>query len=221
MLTLYHDPISPNSRRVWLTLLEKGLEFDLVEVNLGGEQFSPEFLEISPFHHVPTLTDNGFNLIESLAILDYLEAKYPTPRMLPDNPKDLSIMRMVQFVTVNELLPATSPLLFIMIGFLAGDPAAMDQSKQKIFAVLSFFERLLDDRPFFGSETITLAEPVAGTVIPWMPSIGISMDDFPKVKAWCDRIQARPAWQKAQITPEMLEAFKVKMIARFASSAPT
>lgn len=221
MITLYHDPISPNSRRVWLTLLEKGLEFDLVEVNLDGEQFSPEFLEISPFHHIPTLIDDGFNLIESLAILDYLEAKHPTPRMLPDNAKDLSIMRMVQFVTVNELLPATSPLLFVMIGFPAGDPEAMEQSKQKILTVLTFFEGLLDDRPFFGSETITLAEPVAGTVIPWMPSIGISMDDFPKIKTWCDLIQSRPAWQKAQITAEMLEAFKVKMIARFSSSAPT
>lgn len=82
MLTLHHDPISPNSRRVWLTLLEKGLEFDLVEVNLDGEQFSPEFLEISPFHHIPVLVDDGFSLIESLAILDYLESKYPSPRML-------------------------------------------------------------------------------------------------------------------------------------------
>lgn len=128
---------------------------------------------------------------------------------------------MAQLVTVNELLPAASPLLFTMLGFPAGNPEEVEQAKQKIATALTFFEGLLDDRPFFGSETITLAEPVAGTVIPWMSGIGISLQDYPKLKAWCDRIQARPAWQKTKITAEMLEAFKVKMLARFASSAPT
>jgi glutathione S-transferase len=55
VLTLYHSTISPNSRRVWITLLEKGLEFELVEIKLDGEQFKSEFLAISPFHHIPAL----------------------------------------------------------------------------------------------------------------------------------------------------------------------
>ena len=63
MLTLYHQPFSPNSRRVWITLLEKGLEFELVEIKLDGEQFKPEFLAISPFHHIPALVDDGLNLV--------------------------------------------------------------------------------------------------------------------------------------------------------------
>lgn len=111
VLTLYHSSISPNSRRVWITLLEKGLEFELVEIKLDGEQFKPEFLAISPFHHIPALVDDGFKVVESLAILDYLEAKYPTPAMLPKDAKDLAIARMVQLVTVNELLPATTTFL--------------------------------------------------------------------------------------------------------------
>ena len=93
MLTLYHSPISPNSRRVWITLLEKGLEFELVEIKLDGEQFKPDFLALNPFHHIPVLVDDGFNVVESLAILDYLEAKYPTPAMLPTDAKDLAMAR--------------------------------------------------------------------------------------------------------------------------------
>ena len=69
MLKLYHEPISPNSRRVWITLLEKELEFELVEVKLDGAQFQPEFLALNPFHHIPILVDDGFNIVESLAIL--------------------------------------------------------------------------------------------------------------------------------------------------------
>jgi glutathione S-transferase len=169
MLTLYHEPISPNSRRVWITLLEKGLEFELVEIKLDGEQFQPDFLAINPFHHIPVLVDEGFNIVESLAILDYLEAKYPTPAMLPKDVKDLAVVRMVQLVTVNELLPSSTPLFPQMLGLPGGDPEKIEQAKQKVSTVLKFFENLLGDRPYFGSQNLTLAEVVAGTVIPWLP----------------------------------------------------
>src|ERR671916_3497202 len=110
MLKLYHIPISQNSRRVWITLLEKELEFELVEVKLDGDQFQPEYLALIPFHQIPVLVDDGFNIVESLAILDYLEAKYPKPAMLPTDAKDLAVVRMVKLVSVNELLPASTPL---------------------------------------------------------------------------------------------------------------
>lgn len=131
MLTLYHAPLSPNSRRVWITLIEKGLEFELVEIKLNGEQFKPDFLEISPFHHIPALVDGDFKVIESLAILDYLEAKYPNPVMLPEDPKDLAIARMVQLVTVNELLPPTTTFLPQFLGLPPGDPEKSGSQRKK------------------------------------------------------------------------------------------
>jgi glutathione S-transferase len=216
MLTLYHEPISPNSRRVWIALLEKGLEFELVEIKLNGEQFKPDFLAISPFHHIPALVDDGFNIVESLAILDYLEAKYPTPAMLPTDAKDLAVVRMVQLVTVNELLPATMPLLPQILGLPGGDPEKIEQAHQKIATVLKFFENLLGERPYFGSQNLTLAEVVAGTGIPWLPRAGVSLSDYPKLSAWCDRLMAREAWQATEATPEVMEAFKSRMAARMA-----
>ncbi len=216
MLTLYHEPISPNSRRVWITLLEKGLEFELVEIKLDGEQFKPDFLAISPFHHIPALVDDGFNIVESLAILDYLEAKYPTPARLPKDAKDLAVVRMVALVTVNELMPAVFALTSQMLGLPGGDPEKIEQAKQKVATVLKFFENLLDNRPYFGSQDLTLAEVVAGTVIPWLPQAGVSLSDYPKVSAWCDRLMARPAWQATEATPEVIEAFNSRMATRMA-----
>ncbi len=217
MLKLYHDPISPNSRRVWITLLEKGLEFELVEVKLDGEQFKPEFLAINPFHHIPVLVDDGFSVVESLAILDYLEAKYPTPAMLPNDAKDLAIVRMVELTASNELLPVTIALSPVLLGFAGEDLEKIEQAKQKVSTVLNFYEGLLDDRPFFGSETITLAEPVAGTIIPWLLG-GISLGHYPRLSAWCDRIQTRPAWQKTQATPEAIEKLKSRMATRMSQA---
>ncbi len=208
MLRLYHSPISPNSRRVWITLLEKGLEFELVEIKLDGEQFKPEFSAISPFHRIPVLVDEDLKIIESLAILDYLETKYPTPAMLPKNAKDLAIARMVQLVAVNELLPATTIFLPQFLGLPGGDPEKIEKAKQKIATVLKLFESLLDDRPYFGSENLTLTEAVAGTVVPLMPIVGISLSEYPKLNAWCDRLIARPAWQATEATPEDVAAFR-------------
>ena len=214
VLTLYHSSISPNSRRVWITLLEKGIEFELVEIKLDGKQFKPEFLAISPFHHLPALVDDGFNVVESLAILDYLEAKYPTPAMLPKDAKDLAIARMVQLVTVNELLPATTTFLPQVLGLPGEDPEKIEQAKQKISTVLKLFENLLDYRPYFGSQKLTLAEIVAGTVVIWLPKVGISLSDYPKVNAWHDRLAARTTWQATEPTPEAIEALKSIVVAR-------
>ncbi len=214
MLRLYHTPISANSRRVWVTLLEKGLEFELVEVKMDGEQFQPDFLAINPFHHIPVLIDDGFKVIESLAILDYLEGKYPTPAMLPTDVEDLAKVRMVQLVSVNELLPATSVLFLKMLDLSGVEPEKIELAKQKIATGLKFLENLLDTRPYFGSEQLTLAEVVAGTIIPWLPRGGISLSEYPKLNAWCEGLIARPSWKASEATPEVIEAFKSRMAGR-------
>lgn len=54
--------------------------------------------------------DDGFNVVESLAILDYLETKYPMPTLLPADAKARATVRMVEMVTVNELMLGIAPL---------------------------------------------------------------------------------------------------------------
>lgn len=219
MIKLYHTSISANSRRVWIALLEKELEFELVSLNLDGDQFKPEFMALSPFHHIPVLVDDGFNIIESLAILDYLEAKYPTPTMLPTNPQDLAIVRMVEMVTVNELLPATNPLMRQMLDFPASDPQKVEKAIGQVTNIFTFFESLLGDRPYFGSQNLTLADIVAGTLVPWGPVMGVPLDNHPKLKAWCERLMERSAWQITQPTLEEIEAFKSRMQTLMAAQA--
>ncbi|MCC3415560.1 MAG: glutathione S-transferase family protein [Microcoleus sp. PH2017_29_MFU_D_A] len=203
--------LSPaNARRVWIALLEKEIEFELVSMKLNGDQFQPDFLDISPFHHIPVLADGDFHLIESLAMLDYLEAKYPTIALLPQNARDLAIVRMVQMVTVNELTPALSPFVRQTFGG-AGEPENLEKSALQVAAVLRFFEELLGDTPFFGSNTITLADVVAGVSVPWLPELGLSLEEYPKLEDWCDRLNSRASWKETQASPELVEAFKAQM----------
>ncbi|MEG4571857.1 glutathione S-transferase family protein [Microcoleus sp. N3A4] len=206
-MKLYHTPISANSRRVWVALLEKNLDFELVEIHLDGDHLDPEFVAMNPFHRIPVLVDDDFTVVESLAILDYLEAKYPEPAMLPKDPQDLAVVKMVELVTVNELAPALYPLSSEKMGW--GTPQAQEiaKAKEKVDTVLKFFEGLLDDRPFFASNTVTFAECVAGTVVPLLAWVGVSLDGYPKIQAWCDRLLARPSWQQTQSTEADLVTF--------------
>lgn len=221
MLTFYHLPLSLNSRRVWVALLEKGLTFETVEMNLGGDQFKPEFLTLNPFHHIPVLVDDGFSVIESLAILDYLDAKYPTPALLPSDPVALANVRMVQMVTMNELNAAITPLFRGMMGFGADDPETIEQAKQKAEVSLRFYVDKLGEGPFFGGDQITLADVVAGTFAPWFEQLGLVMDSYPTLQAWTERLMARPAWQATQPTEADIAAFRDRMKARMAAKEPT
>ncbi|WP_319422109.1 glutathione S-transferase family protein [Pleurocapsa sp. FMAR1] len=95
MLKFYYKTLSLYSRPVWIALLEKKLPFELIELNLNGDQLQPEFLAINPFGRVPVLVDNDFVIFESLSILDYLELQYPSPCFLPTDIKTLTVVRMI------------------------------------------------------------------------------------------------------------------------------
>jgi glutathione S-transferase len=143
--------------------------------------------------------------------MDYLEAKYPKPAMLPTDAKALATVRMVEMVTVNELLSVMHPLLRQMVGLTPDDPLKLEQAKQQTAKVLTFFERLLGDHPYFGGDSLTLAEIVAGTAVPLYPILGVPLDDYPKLSAWSKRLMERDTWQKTQPSPEEIEALKSQL----------
>lgn len=154
--------------------------------------------------------------MESLAILDYLEAKYPTPTLMPTEAKAIATVRMVELTTDNELMPAIAPLFGIFLGLPTGETEKIEQAKQQVSVVLTFFERLLGEHPYFGGEYLTLAEVAAGTVITQLYNLEISLNDYPKLNAWSERLMSRTAWEKTQPSREAWEVVKTRYKAMFA-----
>ncbi|MEA5466188.1 glutathione S-transferase family protein [Leptothoe sp. PORK10 BA2] len=210
MITLYHTPLSINSRRVWVTLIEKGLEFELKALDLTGDQFEPDFLALNPFHHIPVLVDGDYTIIESFAMLDYLEAKYPSPALMPTQPEAVARVRMVQMVTLNEMLPATLPLTMKHL-FGKDDPEAVAQAYEKTAVVLKFWAQQLGDNTFFGGQQLSLADIVSGTLAAWLPEMGLSLADYPTLAVWRQRLMERSAWQQTHVSQAQLEDFKLRM----------
>ncbi|PON38503.1 S-crystallin [Parasponia andersonii] len=91
-LKLYSYWRSSCSWRVRIALNFKGLKYEYIPVNImKGEQHNPEFLKLNPIGYVPVLVDGDLVLSDSLAILLYLDEKYPQRPLLPTDLKGKAI----------------------------------------------------------------------------------------------------------------------------------
>jgi len=84
MMKLYDFLPCPFGQKVRIVLAEKGLSYELIEVDLAqGEQRRPEFRRLNPFGRVPVLVDEDTTVYDSTIIAEYLEDEYPEPPLLP------------------------------------------------------------------------------------------------------------------------------------------
>ncbi len=204
-LTFYYHPISINARRVWIALLEKQLPFEPKLMDLAGEQFTDEFTRINPLQRLPVLIDDGVRIVESLAILDYLEAKYPEPRLMPVTPEAIALVRMVEMAALTELQPATFTLTCKLCGLSTTDQA-VNYAQQRIMAVLQLYETLFQQTPYILGEHFSLADIVAGTLVASLPMFGIALDDYPQVQQWLQHVSQRDSIQQTTPSPETVNA---------------
>ena len=180
MLQFYYHPLSPLSRRVWIALLEKQIPFTSNIISLKDrEQFKPDFLKINPFHHVPVIIDDGLRVLESLAILDYLESKYPQNPLLPGACQKLARVRMAQMVANNELSSLIIPLINE-----PQDSLQLKQTKRKITRILKFLAELLGDDNYFGEDKISLGDIVAGNTVILTGKLGFELNRTVKIAEW-------------------------------------
>lgn len=107
-MKLYTFFRSSASYRVRIALNLKNLSYDQVPIHLrrgGGEQFMANYQHINAQALVPTLEDDGRYLIQSLAIIEYLEEKYPNPPLLPKAAVDRALVRSMALVIACEVHP--------------------------------------------------------------------------------------------------------------------
>ena len=101
MMKLHYNPLSPNARRAWATVmhLELGNKVEMVPVDMGkGDHLKAEFLDLNPNHKVPVLVDGDFKLWESAAICMYLAETTPNQKLWPTTPRGRAdVMRWVSW----------------------------------------------------------------------------------------------------------------------------
>lgn len=95
MITLYDFGNSVCCQKVRVTLCEKGLDWESVNVDLfRSEQYDPRYLKLNPKGLVPTLVHNGMPVIELTLICEYLDDAFPHPLLIPTDPSRRARMRL-------------------------------------------------------------------------------------------------------------------------------
>ena len=194
MLKLHYHPLSTYSRRVRIASLEKGINIELVELDMAkGAHRGPDYLQKNPYGRVPTLEDDGFVLYESTAILEYLEATHPTPPLVPADARGCALVAMHMKLCDIQLARQTGIIIFPK-RFLPRerwDEAAMAQAKKEIEKHLAIVEQQLAGREWMVGGRYSLVEVCYAPFVEFFPLMEITPP--PAVAAWTARMLGRPS----------------------------
>jgi glutathione S-transferase len=196
MIKLYTYGPSSNSRKVRAALMEKGLEFTRVNIDLSKrEQKSPEYLKIHPFGQVPALDDEGFILYDSTVINEYLEDEYPYPPLMPKDSEGRAQARLMEDLRDSHFNPAAAQL-YRELRKPEGerDQKTIEQARAKITECLDRLEKELVGREYLAGE-FSLADIAFYANVEALDRIQVQVDEkYPNVAAWIARLKARPSF---------------------------
>lgn len=201
MIRLHGLAYSNYYNKAKMALLEKGLAFEEVATAIHGDD--PEVLAASPLAKIPFLTLEQGGLCESSAILEYLEAAYPSPALLPADPYAAAKVRELA-IFIDWHLEMAARQLYPSAFF--GAPPLSDGNKARIRREIEQkaegFARLAKFSPYVAGDSFTLADCCAFNSLPLvgMATRAIYGEDLlaPIVdyKAYIQFIGARPSAQK-------------------------
>lgn len=210
MLTVHHLNQSRSQRILW-ALEELNLPYTLVRYQRESTMLAPAALkQVHPLGKSPVLEDNGMVLAESGAILEYLQETYDTDgHFIPQEPADRQLYRFWLHYGEGSLMPLL--LIKLVLGRLGKPPVpfglrtlgrVLGQGVDKawlsgqIDTHARFIEAHLSTRPWFAGEQLTMADmQMTFPVFALLSRGGIS--NLPHTEAWRERIERRPAWQRA------------------------
>ena len=126
-LTLYDYWRSSASYRVRIALALKGADYERVSVNLlEGEQRGDDYRARNPQGFVPMLETDGQRIVQSLAIIGWLEAKFPEPRLFPTDPEAAAHVRALALTVACDIHPLNNLRVLKHLAGLGIDQAARD-----------------------------------------------------------------------------------------------
>ncbi len=202
-IKLYRHPLSGHAHRVELLLSLLKLPTELVFVDLAnGAHKKAEFLAINAFGQVPVIDDNGTILSDSNAILVYLAKKYGSGNWLPDDPLAAARIQRWLSVAAGQLAygPASARLITVF-----GAALNAEEVIARAHTLLKVMDSELATAPFLAGDTATIADVANYTYIAHAPEGNVSLQAYPHVRAWLERVEALPGFVPMQRTAAGLQ----------------
>ena len=192
-MELFTARVCPFAHRTRLVLLEKGLEFEHIEIDFANK--TERFLSVSPYGKVPALYHDGQTIYESVVINEYLDEVFPDPPLMPRDP----VLRAKARIWNHYCNEYFTPDLYAVTK--NRDPAKHGTLAEKVAERLRYIEREAFDR-LSGSGPYWFGAEVSLTDLAWHPWFerlpaythwrGIAIpEDCPKLRAWAAAMAGR------------------------------
>src|SRR5438045_5211419 len=201
---LYTYYRSQASFRVRIALNLKGLAHDDTFLHLEkGDQFAAEYRAINPQMVVPTLIDGDVKLFQSLAILEYLDEKYPEPPLLPVEPAERAWVRGIALINAADSHPLIVPRVrhYLTDVLRVSDDQRLAWIQHWLGAGLQAIETLLTEHSSSGvfchGDRPTIADICLVTQVTPAKNFNLPLDPYPRVMRIYDNCMAIPAFADA------------------------
>ena len=204
-IKLYRHALSGHSHRVELLLSLLQLDAEIIDVDLaGGEHKQADFLKKNRFGQVPVLEDGDTTLSDSNAILVYLATRFDASRQwLPEDAVAASDVQRYLSVASGKVAygPAAARLVNVFSAGLDHQAAISDSH-----ALLANIDAHLQGRDWLATENATIADIANYAYIAHAPEGGVSLQNYPAIRAWLQRIENLPGFVAMQPTAVGLAA---------------
>ncbi|MDE0060871.1 MAG: glutathione S-transferase family protein [Defluviicoccus sp.] len=194
-MKVYYAPYTRAVRTVWL-LNELGLDYELERYKLGEKAMrSPEYLAVNPNGRVPTLDDGDIRLSESTAIAQYLVARHGDGGLArgPDSPDFAAYLQWLHYGEGMIMPPINTIVVetFLLPPERRSQPHA-DRALRLLNRTLGPVEARLEGREYLVG-SFSAADTITGHASIMAEKRGADLSDMPNLKAYNERLQARPA----------------------------
>jgi glutathione S-transferase len=197
---IFGFPLSPFVRKVHVAAAEKGVAIETVLFHPSDPP--ADFLAASPFRKIPALKDGDFTLADSTAIVTYLEAKHPSPALLPADPRARGKAIWFEEFADTILTPAGGKIVFNrFVGpkfmGLTGDEEAALQGEKDLDPILAYLESNAPADGWLTGGDYSIGDIAVASTLKTLGYVGFAPDaaKHPATAAWYERVTARPAWQ--------------------------
>ena len=196
---ILHGPaFSTYTRSVRITLAEKGVAYDLREINFM-EGWPEGYERLHPFTKVPAFEHDDLILYETPAIMAYINSAFDGPALLPEQPalraKSIQAINVVDNYTYDPVITRTfvQRALAPMLGG-ATDEKMIEDAQEECERAFAALNALLDGQDYFGGENVSLADFHVVPIMHYASQIpeGQSLiGNAPAIGPWLDRMNTR------------------------------
>ena len=206
MLKLYDYFRSGAAYRTRIALNLKEVEYEQISIHLtkgGGEQFEAVYSEINPQNLVPTLMDGEVKIFQSMAIMEYLEEKFPAPSLLPSDHSSRARVRALANMIACDIHPLNNLRVRL---YLVDEMNVTEEKRQAwishwIHIGFQAYEKNLGNCEEIGLYSHGNHPTMADACL--IPQIAnarlnkVDLSNFPLILQVEERCQAHPAFKKA------------------------